>query len=377
MSSYSTPGVYVEESPRYPVPVARADTGLTAFVGQAAQGPLDTPVRVQDFAQFESTFGPLDADLDLPWALWQYFLNGGTDAWVVRVADTTAPSLVGDRAARRGLFALETTGGFGLLCLPGLADAAVLRAAADYCEERHAFLILDVPATAQTAAQALQTLPSAHGPLPASSNAAAYYPWVMVTDPRGGAPRRSPPSGTLAGVYARTDRTRGVWKAPAGTQAQLQGVEQLADTLPKIELDDLNQGGICCLRGLPSGEFCAWGARTLRPTDPGWKYIAVRRLALLVQRSLLTGLEWVVFEPNDEALWANLRATATNFLHDLWRDGALQGSQAKHGYFAQCSLGQTMTLDDIAHARARLTIGIAPLRPAEFVVLKLELPTAG
>lgn len=377
MPTYLVPGAYVaEEAPRR-APLARADISLAAFVGQAAQGPLDTPVRVHSFAQFESVFGPLADAPELPWALWQYFLNGGTQAWVMRVAEVTAEALAGNRVARRGLFALEAADDFGLLCLPGVADGAVLRAAAAYCEERHAFFIVDAPATAQTPQQAMDALPSMRGPLPASSNAAAYYPWVMVADPRGGAPRRTPPSGTLAGLYAHTDRTRGAWKAPAGPQARLQGVAQLAWTLDEAALGELNGGGICCLRVLPNGEPCAWGARTLRPTDPGWKYIAVRRLALLVQRSLLAGLDWVAFEPNDEALWARLRATAADFLLGLWRDGALQGNRPDHACFAQCGLGHTMTEDDIAHGRARLTIGIAPVRPAEFVVLKLELTTAG
>lgn len=357
-------------------PLGRAGTSLAAFVGQAAQGPLDTPVRVQGFAQFESTFGPLATDLELPWALWQFFLNGGADAWVVRVADTTVQALAGDRTGRRGLFALDAADGFNLLCLPGVSDPTVLRTAATYCEERHAFFLVDAPATALTPTEMHAVLQ--RGLMPASSNAAVYYPWVVLADPHGAAtPRLAPPSGTLAGIYARTDRTRGVWKAPAGTQASLQGVTQLACALGSQDLETLNARGINCLRDQPGYGPCVWGARTLRPTDPGWKYISVRRLALLLQRSLLEGLDWVAFEPNDEALWTSLRAVASDFLAALWRDGALLGDRVEQAGFAQCGLGQTMTQDDIARGKARLTLGFAPVRPAEFVVLSLEFETAG
>lgn len=377
MATFEAPDVYVQESPLHRAPLARADISLAAFVGCAAQGPLDTPVRIQCFAEFEATFGPLADDLELPWALWQFFRNGGGDAWVVRAAGTTAQALVGERAARQGLFALDAVDGIGLLCLPGVADATVLGTAAVYCEERHAFFIVDAPAGAQTPAQMQAALPHARGALPASSNAAVYYPWLVVADPRGGAARLAPPSGTLAGIYAHNDRTRGVWKSPAGVHTQLQGVERLARTLSSAELEQLNVGGVNCLREQPGAGLCVWGARTLRPTDPGWKYIAVRRLALLLQRSLFDGLGWVAFEPNDEVLWARLRALASDFLAALWRDGALQGDRLEHAGFAQCGLGQTMTQDDIAHGRARLTVGFAPVRPAEFVVLRLEFDTAG
>ncbi|MBS0303964.1 MAG: phage tail sheath family protein [Proteobacteria bacterium] len=376
MPAEGTLQVYVDETPPQAPPVVRADLSVAAFVGLAAQGPLHTPVQVLDFAGFEASFGGLASGQELPWALWQFFGNGGDAAWVVRVPDLAPATLAGQRAAGQGLFALDAVdpaGDFGLLCLPGVTEPQVLQAAAGYCEQRHAFLIVDAPATAQSARGLRDVL--SH--LPASSNAAFYHPWLQVADPHGGMARSCAPSGTLAGVYARTDRTRGPWAAPAGSAAVLQGVQQLAFTLDEDELEALRLLGANDLRQLPGTGLLAWGARTLRPADPAWKYIAVRRLALLLQRSLGQGLRWAVFEPNDAALWMRLRTAAEGFLFNLWRDGALAGNRFEQAGFAQCGLGQTMTEADIARGQARLTIGFAAQRPAEFMVFGLEFETAG
>lgn len=373
MTSHERPTEYVEEIGSAPPPVQGIGTTIAAFVGTAPQGPLDTPVPVASFQEFERHFGGLASDHELAWALWQFFRNGGTQAVVVRAEDATPQMLSGQRTARRGLFALEAVEDFNLLNLPGAADLAVLRSAAAYCEERLAFLIIDAAAPDQTPDSIQAAADPDRGTLPASSNAAIYYPWLEVADPRGGPARLVPPGGSVAGVHARTDSRLGVWKAPAGPRATLEGVVRLSRTLGENELGALNVRGVCCLRQLPSGQHCIWGARTLRPADPGWKYIGVRRLALALQQVLRRDLRWAAFEPNDERLWTSLRAVVGAFLDSLWRRGAFPGSKPEEAFFVQCRLGQTMTSEDVAQGRVHLTIGFAPVRPAEFVVLTLKL----
>lgn len=374
MTSHERPTEYVIEVD--PVPsVQGVETTVAAFIGTAPQGPLDTPVRVASFREFERSFGCLAPDHELAWAVWQFFRNSGTDALVVRASDATPQALAGQRALRQGLFALDDVDGFSLLNLPGIVDAGVLRSAAAYCEERLAFLLIDAAAPDQTPTDIEQAAHPEHGTLPASSNAAVFYPWVLVADPLGGQPRLAPPGGTVAGVYARTDQTRGIWKTPAGPAATLDGVLQLARTVSQAELADLNVAGVCSLQVLPTGQPCIVGARTLRPLDPGWKYIPVRRLALFLQQSLRRGFGWAAFEPNDERLWSSLRTAGSAFLAQLWQRGALEGRKPEEAFFVQCGLGQTMTPDDVAQGRVHLTIGFAPMRPAEFIVFTLKLAT--
>lgn len=373
MTSHERPTTYVEEIGPAPPPMGEIGTTVAAFVGTAPQGPLDTPVPVASLQEFERYFGGLAPDHELAWTLWQFFRNGGTQAVVVRAEDATPQALVGQRSARRGLYALDAVAEFQLLNLPGVADLAVLRSAAAYCEERLAFLIIDATAPDQTPESIREAADPHRGTLPASSNAAIYYPWLEAADPHGGPARLVPPGGSVAGVYARTDATLGVWKAPAGPRATLEGVVRLSRSLGEDELGAFTVGGVCCLRQLPSGQYCIWGSRTLRPADPGWKYVAVRRLALALQQALRRDLGWTAFEPNDERLWASLRLVVGDFLTRLWQRGAFPGSTPAEAFFVQCGLGQTMTPEDLAQGRVHLALGFAPVRPAEFIVLKLKL----
>jgi phage tail sheath protein FI len=182
------------------------------------------------------------------------------------------------------------------------------------------------------------------------------------------------PCGAVAGVFARTDAQRGVWKAPAGLDATLVGVPELSVPLTDPENGELNPLGINCLRSLPAAGRVVWGSRTLRGDDrlaDDWKYVPVRRLALFLEESLYRGTQWVVFEPNDEPLWAQIRLNVGAFMQDLFRQGAFQGTSPREAYFVKCDK-ETTTQNDINLGVVNIVVGFAPLKPAEFVIIKIQ-----
>jgi phage tail sheath protein FI len=181
------------------------------------------------------------------------------------------------------------------------------------------------------------------------------------------------PCGAVAGVIARTDSQRGVWKAPAGIEAILKGVSGLTVELTDEENGILNSMGINCLKTFPSG-IVVWGARTMKGADDlssDWKYLPVRRLALYIEESVYRGTLWAVFEPNDEELWSQTRLNVGAFMHDLFRKGAFQGTSPKEAYFVKCD-SETTIQDDIHRGIVNIVIGFAPLKPAEFVMIKIQ-----
>lgn len=182
------------------------------------------------------------------------------------------------------------------------------------------------------------------------------------------------PCGAVAGVFARTDTQRGIWKAPAGLEAMLVGVPQLSVALNDAENGELNPLGINCLRTMPAAGRIIWGARTLQGDDrlaSEWKYIPVRRTALFIEESLYRGTQWAVFEPNDEPLWAQLRLNIGAFMNNLFRQGAFQGQTAREAYLVKCD-SETTTQNDINLGIVNVVVGFAPLKPAEFVVIKIQ-----
>jgi phage tail sheath protein FI len=208
-----------------------------------------------------------------------------------------------------------------------------------------------------------------------SRNAATYFPPVRIVDPLDGLrPRAMAPSGSIAGVYARTDATRGVWKAPAGTDATLNGVLDLALPVNDLENGQVNPLGVNVLRSFPAYGRVIWGARTRKGADAQadeYKYIPVRRLALFLEESLYRGTQWVVFEPNDEPLWAQIRLNLGAFMHGLFRQGAFQGTTPQEAYFVKCDK-ETTTQADRNLGIVNILVGFAPLKPAEFVVLTIQ-----
>jgi phage tail sheath protein FI len=298
--------------------------------------------------------------------------NGSESAFTLDSPDAYA-LFIGNRSARRGLYALEAVDIFNLLCLPGVTDAGILADAVSYCQERRAFLIADSRPSSVTPAAMLADISGTQ--FPRSDSGAVYYPWIRVADPNaGGRLRLSAPCGTIAGVFARTDASRGVWKAPAGTDAPLTGVQGVAYALTDGENGQLNPLGVNCIRMFPNLGAVPWGARTLRGANDlasEWKYVPVRRLALYIEESLYRGTKPVVFEPNDEPLWAQVRLNVGAFMNGLFRQGAFQGKSPREAYFVKCD-AETTTQADINLGVVNIVVGFAPLKPAEFVVIRIQ-----
>lgn len=509
----SYPGVYIEEVPSGVRTITGVATSITAMVGRTRRGPLNRPVRVFSFAEFERTFGGLWDEAPMSFAALHCFQNGGSDLLVVRVANgatactatlphdggggdlvlEAATSVTGEslpdpgtwatqlrvtvdhagaggstlaaplfnltitnlangakesyfnlsaaaasprhvtrvlatesllarvasgagtrpaptaantpvafvdgsvapatadgdavtsaqvvtgaslEADRAGIFALEHADLFNLLCIPPYSptddvDATDLTNALAYCVRRRAMLLVDPPASANSVATA-QTFANA---LTRSENAALYFPRVLAPNPlRENRLEAYAPCGAVAGVLARTDATRGVWKTPAGLDATLNGTAGLAVRLTDLENGVLNPQGVNCLRELPVAGRVVWGGRTLRGADQlasEWKYLAVRRTALFLEESLYRGTQWVVFEPNDEPLWAQIRLNIGAFMNNLFRQGAFQGTSPRDAYFVKCDR-ETTTQADINLGIVNIVVGFAPLKPAEFVIVKLQ-----
>jgi phage tail sheath protein FI len=300
-----------------------------------------------------------------------------------------APELVGSAAAFTGIHALEKVDLFNLLSLPdltrsqpgaptssALTDAQItsaLAAAYALCERRRAMLLVDPPANVTTLESALDwisTRLTTKGP-----NAVAYFPRLRAGDPLDDFRLRSlPPSGAVAGLMARIDSQRGVWKAPAGTEATLRGVARLEYALTDAENGVLNPLGLNSIRVKPVVGTIVWGGRTLDGADAlasQWKYLPVRRLALMIEESLFRGTQWAVFEPNDEGLWAQLRLNVQSYMHGLFRQGAFQGTKPSDAYLVKCD-SQTTTQDDIDRGIVNVLVGFAPLKPAEFVIIRIQ-----
>jgi phage tail sheath protein FI len=300
-------------------------------------------------------------------------------------APITDAEVVGDRDTRNGLYALARVDGFNLLCIPPLAPGsgsgvdpspATWRTAAEFCRERRAILLVDPPADWSEAgdpvAAAADGATALHGAIGswAAVNAALYFPRIR---PSGDGSVAVAPCGAVAGVIARTDARRGVWKAPAGVEASIAGAAGFDVELSAQDLQRLNPLGVNCLRSHSAAGHLVWGARTLSGAtggNPDWKYLPVRRLALFVEASLERGTRWAVFETNGEPLWSRLRQVVGAFLQGLFREGAFQGARPQDAYFVRCGR-DTMTQADIDRGIVKVVVGIAPLKPAEFVILTI------
>ena len=277
---------------------------------------------------------------------------------------------------KRGLYALEKADLFNLLCIPphGANDVedTLIGTAAAYCERRRAVLLVDPPASWNDKADAVAGVASIGT---SSKNAALYFPRLRMPNPlRDGQIEDFVPCGTVAGIIARTDAQRGVWKAPAGLEATLVGVPALSVPLTDAENGELNPIAVNCLRTMPAAGRVVWGARTLSGSDrlaSEWKYLPVRRTALFIEESLYRGTQWVVFEPNDEPLWAQIRLNIGAFMHDMFRQGAFAGASPREAYFVKCDKEST-TQSDVNRGIVNIIVGFSPLKPAEFVVIKLQ-----
>jgi hypothetical protein len=375
---------------------AQLQASQTGADGQAGAGHLrlasTTPGETSSVVIAGGAFGGLAASIHMGLA------NGGrefTGAAEHRPAEVTnivpassgadgtrggATDLVGSESAKTGIYALLDVDLFNLLCIPELfemtagQEAGVIPPAIALCEARRAFFIVDAPSDrtlSDIGAWASANLSLGN----AARNAATYFPPVRIADPLDGLrPRAMAPSGTLAGIYARTDAQRGVWKAPAGTDATLNGVIDLALPVNDLENGQINPLGINALRSFPAYGRVAWGARTARGADAQadeYKYIPIRRLALFLEESLYRGTQWVVFEPNDEPLWAQIRLNVGAFMNGLFRQGAFQGKTPQEAFFVKCDK-ETTTQADRNLGIVNIVVGFAPLKPAEFVVITIQ-----
>ncbi|MDT5085251.1 MAG: uncharacterized protein QOH54_2533 [Mycobacterium sp.] len=294
---------------------------------------------------------------------------GGDDPTKLDIAGTT-PGV--------GVTALDDVDIFNIVCLPKPAGKDLLAedvsAVAEYCERKRAMLLVDPPASwADAWKGGGLDFKSATG-FPSSTNAAVYFPNIQTTDPATGALVERGPSGVIAGVWAATDVARGVWKAPAGTNASLSGIANLTANINDEKNGVLNPLGVNCLRTLPLAGPVIWGARTCKGADrlgSEWKYLPVRRTALFIEESLRRGTQWIVFEPNDEPLWAAIRLNVGAFMNSLYRQGAFQGSTPQEAYLVKCDK-ENNPHNDIDRGIVNISVGFAPLKPAEFVIIHIE-----
>jgi phage tail sheath protein FI len=330
-------------------------------------------VRVFGLAEFERTYGdgrPLTfADNDAPtdnyiWhAARAFFANGGARLYVQRVAAAN-DRRPGAAEYEAGLRALEQIPEIAVVAAPGASVPEALIAHAE--RVRYRFAVLD-----SERGQSVDEVSALRRRLD-SAQAALYYPWVRASDPVANAEIDLPPSAFVAGVYARADAARGVFRAP--TNEPLEGALGLERTLSDRDAEELSERGINQLRRLQDGDIRVWGERTVS-SDPEWKYVNVRRYFIYLEHSIDQGTQWAVFEPNGEALWARVRATISDFLQTEFRNGALAGDRPDDAFFVKCDRS-TMTQNDLDNGRLVCLIGVAPLRPAEFVIFRIGQWTA-
>ena len=343
--------------PRFVVNVLKSDSLLVAaaLVGTPASPPANTV---------------LEDDGDVPDGA---KLKNGSDGKVLVHNDAAFETALIPISGSGGVYHLDRVDLFNLLCVPGETTPAELSKLQKFCRDRRAFLIADCAANASLST--LQSGPDGSLTGDNAINAAFYFPWLIAPDPlQENRPAEFPPCGFVAGLYARTDTNRGVWKAPAGTEASLTGVLGVKTILTNDENGVLNPKAVNCIRNLPVYGTVLWGARTLQGNDERgseWKYVPVRRTALFIEESLYRALKWVVFEPNDEPLWAQIRLNTGAFMHNLFRQGAFQGQTPKDAYFVKCDK-ETTTQNDINLGIVNIVVGFAPLKPAEFVIIKLQ-----
>ncbi|MEJ2164286.1 MAG: phage tail sheath subtilisin-like domain-containing protein [Desulfobacterales bacterium] len=390
MATYLTPGIYMEEISAGTKPIAMVGTSTAAFVGvaPAARKHLDEPVAVSNWSQFTREFVEEDSpSTDLARAVFGFFNNGGSRCYVLNVGQGNP--IAGDERKRTGISALETVDEAKIIAAPGYTDILSYEALISHCEKmKNRFAILEAPdqvtdldalkkvGTAGASpsggeeGETKKKTPAAKALRPRETNCAAFYfPWITARDPlSSGVIVRTPPSGHLAGVYARTDATRGVHKAPANEP--IRGALDLCFKVTREEQGELNSAGVNCLRYFPDAGIRVWGARTLAAEAGEWRYISVRRLFNMIEESIERGTSWTVFESNDPRTWKSIERDIRAFLTLVWRDGALKGATPEQAFFVKCD-EETNPPEVIDAGRLVTEIGIAPVKPAEFIIFRI------
>ncbi|RME75318.1 MAG: phage tail sheath family protein [Planctomycetota bacterium] len=392
-TSYLSPGVYVEEVDRGTKPIEAVGTSTVGFLGTCNKGPVNKPVFITNWSQYVNTFGDFRDSDYLAHAVYGFFNNGGSRCFVCNVGSAAgsgggkdekgAPAKPGASSKdlakmfigedkgpgkRTGLKTFEDVDDINIVCAPGVTDPAVVDAILTHCEVRKdRFAILDSPETIDGGVDKL--------PKPRDSKYGAYYfPWIEVYDPEKGN-IFVPPSGHMAGIYARVDAERGVHKAPANEIVR--GALGLRYSISRGEQDILNPKGINCIRDFSrrGRGIRVWGARTLS-SDASWRYINVRRLFIMIEQSIEIGTQWVVFEPNDHTLWKKITRDIRAFLYRIWRTGALFGKTPEEAFYVKCD-EETNPPEVIDAGQVITEIGICPVKPAEFVIFRIGQWQAG
>ncbi len=405
MALYQTPGVYVEEVPGGARPIEAVGTSTPAFVGaiNAPDAPVGQPIAVNNWLHFRRVFATEGPSSPLTLAVAGFFGNGGRRCWILNVGPDGNLS---GTARRPGISALAEIDEVAMVAAPGYTDAASYEAVLSHCEDqKDRVAILDAPRDVpditlltKVASAAPADEPAASGggdsdesgsePSPAaargsrgraglapraSSWGSFYFPYIRVVDPNTGDIVDAPPSGHIAGVWARTDATRGVHKAPANEP--IRGAVDLTYRLTAAEQGELNQHGVNAIRFFSTEGIKVWGARTLS-SDPEWRYLNVRRLFAMVEESIVRSMNWIVFEPNDEPLWNMIRRDIGSFLERLYRQGALQGRSQEEAFFVKCD-AETNPQSEIDAGVVTTLVGMAPVKPAEFIVFKISQHAGG
>jgi uncharacterized protein len=389
MPTYMTPGIYVEEISGGTRPISAVGTSTAAFLGEApaAGKHLNKPIAVSNWSQFVREFVEEDSpSTDLARAVFGFFNNGGSRCYVLNVGKGNP--IAGDERRRTGISALETVDEAKIIAAPGYTDILSYEALISHCEKmKNRFAILDSPVEVDNL-DALKKVGTAsatdsrrdeeemHRALsgkayrPRETDCAAFYfPWITARDPlSSGVIVKTPPSGHLAGVYARTDAIRGVHKAPANEP--IRGALDLCYKVTREEQGELNSAGVNCIRIFPNSGIRVWGARTLSAESSEWRYISVRRLFNMIEESIERGTSWTVFETNDSRTWKSIERDIRAFLTLVWRDGALKGDTPEKAFFVKCD-EETNPPEVIDAGRLVTEMGIAPVKPAEFIIFRI------
>jgi hypothetical protein len=396
--TYNAPGIYVEEVPGGARPIQAVGTSTAGFVGVApnADAPVNQVVACNNWSQFRRVFvGEATQSTPLSHAVWGFFLNGGRRCFVVNVGANQP--IDGGGTSRAGLQLFNAVDEIAIVAAPGYTDAASYDALLSHCENaRDRVAILDPPldvpdllgltrtATATTRrtrsaeeASGEDTTTGGPGLRPRQSDGgygAFYFPQITVRDPLTSELVEVPPSGHIAGIWARSDATRGVHKAPANEVVR--GALNVATRITRDEQAELNIVGVNCIRLFSREGIRVWGARTLADGSSEWRYLNVRRLFNMIEESIGDSTNWIVFEPNDRTLWKNIRRDVGAFLTRLWRDGALMGRTADEAFFVKCD-EETNPTEVIDAGQVVTLIGVAPVKPAEFIIFRITQTSSG
>jgi phage tail sheath protein FI len=403
LSNYRYPGVYMEEVASGARSIQAVGTSTAAFIGQApdAGAHLNQAFPVNNWSQFVKEFVPAENAVSTPLshAVAGFYQNGGSRCYVVNIGAGEAIAGV-DKPKRTGLKLLEELDDVSIVSAPGYADPASYEALLSHAESKGDCVAILDPPIEVTDTDQLKTVATAASPKSAkkdtgdSSTATSgapaglrpristngfgsfYFPSLVVADPlsRKGELTTVSPSGFVAGIWARTDAERGVHKPPAN--ASVRGALNLTYRVTNQEQADLNSAGVNVIRFFPRAGTVVWGARTLAEEASEWRYLNVRRLIIMIKESILRSSRWVVFEPNDISLWKSIRFELESFLKLVWRDGALMGATPEEAFFVKCD-SETNPPEVVDAGQVITLIGVAPVKPAEFVIFRIGQHAGG